>query len=80
MKEDIASLKRSIWQNYFWVIALSLMHSWAISSQTNRVTSLEKQVNTLGIAVKAAHGEAKRAQRTQGPYLPDPLKVARRED
>lgn len=44
-------------------------------STTTRIDNLEKQVNTLGIAVKSAHGEAKQAQRMQGPYLPDPMKV-----
>ena len=48
---------------------------WNVIALDSRIASLEKQVNTLGIAVKAAHGEAKQAQRTQGPYLPDPMKV-----
>ncbi len=74
----MSELWREVKRLYMLIIVLGLLVMTNLYVSDRRVQDLEKQVNTLGIAVKVAHGEAKQAQRTQGPYLPDPLKVVAR--
>lgn len=70
----------NLWAGLLFFLAISSVIVAVLGFLAERTLQLERQVDTLGKAVKAAHGEAKEAQRTQrNPYyLPDPLKVVKK--